>query len=724
MQYFSLLRTSRGFLFRILFVLALLLFSNYAQGQSTLKLYGQVIDKDGPVAGATIEVVGLNRQVKTDHDGYYYCYDIPPGQYYIFCRHNSLETLSNRKQTIDSRSSLRWDIFLGGGAMAAEPVYVEASTATDLNQLGTQVKIVDLQKRSAASIDEIIRTIPGLNLVSSPASGEIYISAAGVRPEGINVLIDGRKLNSLLTGKADLGQLPLKAVSRIEYYPSGAGSSGNGGLGGTINFVTASRSRPEKIEVNSGRGGFDEERYSVEANYRRDNIGTFNGLWESDYIRNDYIYNDVSGQGRKRENAHANHRRYFLSYSNEIAGNFVSLSGFVYQGRNGVPGRINAPSFEANSDKTTFSLGAGLSRQIDSRLEINSNLALTERNTDYEDYGSWIPYDTKYHEREIAYSTDSRLAISEWLSGTLSFSITSSLLDGRDILRPDKSLGRWLRDVYARSAGLNSGFRLSQLDFSGGLSYAVSNTDKGTYSSSSVGLAVVRDRPVKLGCSFSYSNAFRLPGLAELHWQEDIFALPNPELKPEKSHSALTELFSEFKLYGKWRLGLQYKDVRYRDLIYWRRSRGVQYQPVNVSRSDFFGTILTVSYASAGNIVKFDYSREVSQAINREQGRNFGKYITFQPPYVNRLNLSINYSNVSTNLEIYDSGKRYFLEGNTKALHPYTLVNVSSGFELKMKGVLTNYELKISNITDSQYELLEYQPMPPRSYYFGIGFKI
>ena len=722
------LRRSRSFLIPLI-SLWLLFICDYVHAQSSLKIYGQVIDKDGPVVNAAVELIGINACAYTNQQGYYYVYNIPPGEFYVRCRFNTLETISSHKLIIESNSPLRWDVFLGDGSLTVDPIYVEADAINSIKANGLQVKIYELDSKAKSSVDDLVREIPGLNLINSPATGETYISTGGVRPQGVNVLIDGHKLNSLLTGRADLSQLPIKAISKIEYYSPGAtGPVADGGLGGTINFVTTGQPRDRNIEFSAGRGDFGKECYSLESNFRGRQLGELTGTWESEYIRNDYSCTDLFGRPVIRENAYANHKRYYSSYSNNLSGNFVNLSGFIYKGKNGVPGQITSPYPQAVSDKSTVSVRGKFSRQLGRKSEINSDLSYLERNTKYKDYGSWIPYDTFYREREISWSADSRYDITSWLGVNGLASYSNGLLDGHDYIRPDQSLGKRFRDVFKINCSLNPQYSISQFDISGGLSYSYIRVEHENYSSDAIGLTIVRHRPLKLGCSFSYAHTFRLPGLAELHWKEDVFVDGNPNLKPERSGAATTEIFSEFNLLGSWRMALQYKDIRYKDLIYWQRSRGIQYIPENISNSDFFGTVFTVSYKFIQDILRIDYTRELSIALNREKDPRhiqlYGNYITFQPLYINRLNLSVNYNSGYLNLEMYDSGESYFLEDNTKKLNPYTLVNLTSGYKLRIKDVITKFEIKIYNITDTKYELLEYQPMPPRNFYFDLSLGI
>ena len=179
-------------------------------------------------------------------DGFYYFYDLPPGEYRLACRHDGIVTQTADKIALIDNRAVRRDIFLSGKSVNFAPVIAFAYPDSALNYPAWQGKVYKLDKQGLQSVTAVLRKIPGINVISSPATGEIYLSAGGIRPEGINVLIDGRKLNSLLSGKADLSQLPLSAVTQIEYYPVGAG-----GLSVLINQALPDASWDPVINITS-----------------------------------------------------------------------------------------------------------------------------------------------------------------------------------------------------------------------------------------------------------------------------------------------------------------------------------------------------------------------------------------------------------------------------------------------------------------------------------------
>ena len=267
--------------------------------------------------------------------------------------------------------------------------------------------------------------------------------------------------------------------------------------------------------------------------------------------------------------------------------------------------------------------------------------------------------------------------------------------------------------------------KINKLSLAMNFSQAENIVDNKSYSTSSLSSSLAYTSGVTFGIKSTLARSFRLPGLAELNWQEDVFVLPNPDLKPEKSRSISSELYSNVNFIGNWRFSLEYRDIRYKDLIYWRRSQGIKYKPVNVSASDFFSATAAITWKIPHDLAEINFSRESSYPVNREDRLDlYGKYIIHQPLYLNRLGIKFTYRKFRFRANMLDSGRRYITEVNTKSLKPYTLVDISAGISHKIKNIKTILELKINNLTDIKYELLEYQPMPPRNYHLILTLKI
>jgi outer membrane cobalamin receptor len=715
------LRRSRSFLIPLI-GLWLLMLCGYVAAQSSLKLYGQVTDSKGPVIGATVKIDKSLYTAITGQNGYYYIYDIPAGHYRLSCSFAASSPIT-LDCTIGTGPATRRDIYITNDVIVVAPVMVEADKPSTMNPANLNVKVYEIDHKGNVSAEQVLSQIPGVNLVKSAATGELFVSAGGIRPEGVNVLIDGRRLNSLLSGRVDLNQLPLAMVSRIEYYaPGGAVNAGDGGLGGTLNFVTTNNIRPELVDLRAAHGSFTSEDYAITLGNDFGGRGKFTGSWETGFARNEYRYTDNFGQGQIRHNAYAGYDKYYLSYDNRFLGNRLDISGFFYNGVNGVPGRINAETEVARSHRLSSSVGLDIFRIVGDCLKVSLKASFREQTARYRDFGSWIPYNTRYYERVVESSLGFELNLPGGITANQSYSATNGLLNGGDFISGRESLGKLRRDVYRVFSGLNAGWSIDRLMIKAGGSYSFNRVINQNYSSGSIGGSLTYDLHGRFGIMSAVSHTFRLPGLAELHWQEDVYVLPNPDLKPEESNAVTSELFSEFDMSGSWRISLEYQDIRYQDLIYWQRSQGLKYKPENVTKSVYFGVTLGIAYTSPGDYLTLDFSRVTSSSINHGED-NYGNFITFQPPYSNKLSLRLEYKNPYLKLEMIDVGWRYFLNANTKKLDPYTLVNLGCGFDLIYKRLRTSWAFEINNLTGAEYEYLEYQPMPPRNYNVTFNLK-
>lgn len=714
-------KSRRIFVFRALAIFILCV-SNLALGQGILKIYGQVFSNDGPVSGAFVFLDRTAYKALTDNNGFYYFYNIPTGAYSLYCSLNKNQYKLAERLIVDDSPSIRRDIYLDIGTINVAPVVVEASRHD--RDLGQSRIVVELTE-TPTSLTDIIAKIPGLNVTSAGAGGEFYIAPNGARSEALEVYIDGRKINSILTGRADLNQIPLGALRRVEYYPAGVLYSDKGGLTGRLNLISRGPAKQEALSIGTYAGTFGRNDYDIQYNHSVRGYGNFGIGWEQTKNKNDYKYTDYFGKPQIRLNADQRSDKVYLGYANSINGFLIKLSGYAYDGFNGIPGKTITPSLNSRSDKLAISAGGEIGYFLNKVGSLDLNYSYQNRKTRYRDLVGTTPYLTQYD--ELVNSLGFSIKGEEFghIRPVVSISITSERLEGKDNLRPEYALGVVKRDIFCLGGGVSYHNKISSLNFESGFSGNAEKAKGDNNLSYNAQSSVWLEYRLRFGLNIAYGESYRLPGLAELNWKEDVFVIANPDLRPERSTQNSIGVFGEFPVLGKWRLSAEYRDIRYDDLIYWRRSQGLRYKPVNISQSDYFGTSIAISYSSPGNIASVDFSRVKSVSLNREQGQPYyGKRVIFQPSYVNRIQVGSNYAGIFGQFEIQDVGQRYYLEENTKALAPYTLINCSLCYQVRIYRVKAEFQIRVENITDTKYELLEYQPMPPRTIGAGLAIKI
>ncbi|OCC05550.1 hypothetical protein BA190_08715 [Labrys sp. WJW] len=128
-----------------------------------------------------------------------------------------------------------------------DPVIVTSATLqpTSINKVGSSVTVItadDMARQQRRTVNDVLRTVPGLNLVQSGGPGtQTSIFMRGTNSNHVKVLIDGIDVSnpSAPNAAADLGQLLTSDVERIEVLrgPQG-GLYGADAIGGVISITT------------------------------------------------------------------------------------------------------------------------------------------------------------------------------------------------------------------------------------------------------------------------------------------------------------------------------------------------------------------------------------------------------------------------------------------------------------------------------------------------------
>jgi vitamin B12 transporter len=214
----------------------------------------------------------------------------------------------------------------------------------------------------------------------------------------------------------------------------------------------------------------------------------------------------------------------------------------------------------------------------------------------------------------------------------------------------------------------------------------------------------------------AYARGFRPPTMVELYWPSDPYfgGGGNPNLKPE--HSWSLEEGIELKLFNKATLGISAYYQKYKDLISgWppeniasARSLGVE---LNWSWTIGYGLALSASYShndmrdEEGNWLEYhprhllhgelDWATDLHQDIKLESG------------------LTLDYTS-SRNATYYQGADQL-----TTLLPAVTLLSAKLRLEPKPFFV----ELRVDNLTNTQYQLIYDYPQPGRQLFISAGFE-
>ncbi|MDB4963536.1 MAG: TonB-dependent receptor [Myxococcales bacterium] len=145
----------------------------------------------------------------------------------------------------------------------------------------TVVERADLERTSALTIDDAIRSVPSVamfrrssSLVADPTSQGVNLRGLG--PSGVSralVLRDGIPLNDPFGGWVYWRAIPIGSIERIEIQPSGASLFGNFGLGGAIGISSRPIPDATQIEASIAGGSYATLRSSVRGAGRIAGVG-------------------------------------------------------------------------------------------------------------------------------------------------------------------------------------------------------------------------------------------------------------------------------------------------------------------------------------------------------------------------------------------------------------------------------------------------------------------
>ena len=142
------------------------------------------------------------------------------------------------------------------------PVFVTSTrTEIPLSQVTTSATVIsdnDIQNQQAETVLQILRTVPGLDVVQSGSRGNTTsVFIRGSDSDQVLVLIDGVEVNSTTLGAFNFAHLTTENVERIEVLRGAGGTLyGSQAIGGVINIITKKGQGPLEagLSLEGGNG--------------------------------------------------------------------------------------------------------------------------------------------------------------------------------------------------------------------------------------------------------------------------------------------------------------------------------------------------------------------------------------------------------------------------------------------------------------------------------------
>jgi len=181
-----------------------------------------------------------------------------------------------------------------------DPVVVTATkTETPRERLGAAVTVLtdeEIQEKNYTTVEDALRHVPGVEIQRSGGLGKTaQIRIRGAGPQQVQVMVDGMRVKSPTMGLAELTDISLDAIERIEIVRGPQSTlHGADAIGGVVNIITKKGQGPPSGTVRLEGGSFETYREQT----------TLSGSWKafaytlsaSHYDTRGYLKNDDATQ--------------------------------------------------------------------------------------------------------------------------------------------------------------------------------------------------------------------------------------------------------------------------------------------------------------------------------------------------------------------------------------------------------------------------------------------
>ncbi len=578
------------------------------------------------------------------------------------------------------------------------PSRIEESSG-DVGRVVDVVTSQEMESEGAQDLADALTDFTSVNISSyGGLNATKSIRMRGSTAAQVLVLMDGRPINNPRDGEADLSNIPLDDIARVEVM-HGPGSSlyGSSAMGGVVNIIT--KKPPKEGMKTELYSSFGTARTYVERMLNGARISKFGYLISGGY---------QSSQGF-RENSELNAKdcNLKLEYEPNSENNLKLNSGF-YKSRVGTPGSTIYPDIDDKQNTLNRFFDFNWGFKPDETTGISAKA--------YQNYD------------RLEFMGNSADSLLETLDNVKNIHTTT--VRGFDL-----QLDKQLLDVYGIVCGFNYVKNMNDSTSSGKHRYNVSSgylenrldlfekklnvnlsariddySNFGTEVNPSLSALYKLNEGIKF--HGLVSRSFRAPTFNDLYWPNDGMGEGNPNLKPEKGVTG--EFGAEARINKYLTSGLTYYRSDYKQLIQWSAwSPAKVSQPTNIATAVIQGLELENKIFISDNL-----NLDINYTYLIAKDEDTHKYLVYQP--INKIDTCLRYNGyngLTVELKGQFTGQRFGDATNTDKVKQFFVLGVS--VSKKFKTGVTCFA-HIDNLVNRKYEVIRGYPMPGFSFTGGL----
>lgn len=597
----------------------------------------------------------------------------------------------------------------------------------------------DFERLGIKELHEAVKTFSGVQIKDYGGIGGVKtVSVRSMGSQHTAISYDGVTISNAQSGQVDIGRFNL---SNVEYVSLSIGQQDD-------IFQTARMfASAGVLNIKTAKPKFDESNVKVGAAL---NVGSFNtwnpsvyyqqklhGRWamtvNADWLSSDgeYPFTLVNGMvvtQEKRLNSDVNTIRAEANvYGNLTGGGEVSFKGNWMSSQRGLPGSVVLYSNDARErlwDEAAFVQGH-YRKSFGAKWEMQGQLKYNYAWNKYRDEKEYYPGGEKvdyFTQEEFYGSVSAKYSPVESVQLVLSQDMFRNTLDASyaNFVYPVRftSLtalaGKYSNGRFTATASLLSTF-------------ITENVKKGDAAPErfrlspavSVSYKLFEDKNIRVRASFQ--DMFRTPTFNDLYYRE----IGNRNLNPE--------IARQLNVGVTWREGFQgmLDEVSLQADGYYNKVKDkivaiptlFVWKTMNLGKVDILGADVnlgTVLSFGAGMRMKVNgsWSYQYAVDVTSPTDKNYRHQIPYTPRNSGTLSVSLLNKWVDLGYLISGAGERYALPQNTESnrIDGYVEHSASLSKSFEVGRCTAALQIECQNFTDVQYEVIQYYPMPGRSY--------
>ncbi len=724
---------------------------------------GNVLDAESnsPLVGAHILVKETGQVITSTQSGEYNVQNLSPGSYVLRASFIGYESTS-REVRIREGATLTANFFLESQSLQNPPVVY---TTQPYELPGSHVLDESFLRNSGGvNVGEVIQSAPGVQIVDEGSPGKKKIaSIRGCRPEHVIVLLDGIPLNDGNGSAVDLSGIPLKGIQQIEIQAGTGPEGGPGGIGGVIKIKSSPgyNSSPLTLNTSIELQSYDTESLDLNlvVNTGKYQLSGYGRFLNTD---GDFKYLDERGKEKTRYNNSVWRNLGFVNGRVNLSTDWEIKSTISFdQSEAGSPSLLyQAPTPEAEQHENNYRFYTSIQNngfrnnfQVDLFYQFKEKSFINPREQEIPETGEIV-----LHSPVDILEKDNRMGLKVLLNndrgmnesrhgyygielGTMLERYTSEDRILQNERLPDGT-NRWLAcikgfydySVFFKGIRWNTRGTLrsdNYRDYPGKYVSPLS-PESSQYLSSQVRSAISPEESRNgwmYNLFISAGNNYAPPSFTSTFLVESIYAVGNPDLKPERAVEVSIGSGIFFRGSNVFELTCSAFRRNIEDKITWRRNFRGQYKPENTDQVEASGVEIYSRLKTFSERLTLSTTYAFQKVINSDSSSPYYlNFIPFQPEYYGSFQLGYDLNFLRLMLDSRYSGRRYTTESNLDyrntsggGLEPYIVYDlaVSRGFTPWN----TNFEIiaGIDNVFDTSYELIDRMPMPGRIWLLRVS---